>query len=176
MGRGHRVPRSFLLFRVSPHSNNIPRWPGTLKCRAPRRFHLQPGAIDPIWAWTDELLLGEWALKHSFGTLYPRDEATYSKIGARLSVVRTASAMRTKLQRMSSNGRRSGLLGSLRLLVAAQLDFFTEAEASARVTERASDCRSGGRGSNLRRKSAAVEQPDFRISVVFKDARRTLEL
>ena len=84
--------------------------------------------------------------------------------------------MRTKLHRMSANGRRSGLLGSLRLLVAAQLDFYTEAEASARVTESASARRSGGRGSNLRRKSAAVEQPDFRISVVFKDARRTLEL
>ena len=87
------------------------------------------------------------------------------------------SAMHIKLQRMSSNGRRSGLFGSLRLLVAAQLDFYTEAEASARVTESASDRRSGGRGSGFnRRKSAAVEQPDFRISVVFKDARRTLEL
>ena len=52
MGRGQRVPQSFSLFSVLPNSNITPRWPGTLTCRAPRRFHLQPGTIDPIWAWT----------------------------------------------------------------------------------------------------------------------------
>jgi len=119
MGRGNRVPRSFLLFSILPHSNITPRWPDTLTSRGPRRFHLQPGTIDSSWAWTDELLLGEWALKQNFGSLYPKDDAAYTAIVLRLSVVRTASAMRIKLQRMSANGRRSGLLSSLAALTTA---------------------------------------------------------
>jgi len=83
--------------------------------------------------------------------------------------------MRFQLQLMSK-GRHSGLLSSLAALTTSLHERFTAAEAAAVEKEKTSAAKSGGRGSNLRRKAAGVEQPNFRISVVFKDARRTLEL
>ena len=122
------------------------------------------------------MVLAEWALNQNFGTVYPKNEAAYSEIMSRLSVVRSAAALRIKLQKMTTNGRRSGLFASLRLVTASRLEYYTATEAAAVEKERKSAAKSGGRGSNLKRKPAPAEQPDFRISVVFKDARKTLKL
>jgi hypothetical protein len=122
------------------------------------------------------MVLADWALNQNFGTVYPKNEAAYSEIMSRLSVVRSAAALRTKLQKMTTNGRRSGLFASLRLVTASRLEYYTAAEAAAVGKERKSAAKSGGRGSHLNRKPAPVEQPDFQISVVFKDARKTLKL
>ena len=122
------------------------------------------------------MVLAEWALNQNFGTVYPKNEAAYFEIMSRLSVVRSAAALRTKLQKMTTNGRRSGLFASLRLVTASRLEYYAAAEAAAVGKERKSAAKSGGRGSHLNRKPAPVEQPDFRISVVFKDARKTLKL
>ena len=96
MQRGTGVMKSFSLFLVFSYVKTYPLFNDPLKSIAPRR--LRPAgevlAVARPWRPLDELVLADWAIEGSLDGKFPRGQEAYTMVQSRLSVPRSAAAIR----------------------------------------------------------------------------------
>ena len=130
------------------------------KSLVPRR--LRPAGevlgVPRQWSPLDELVLADWAMEQSLDGKFAKGEEAYKPVQSRLSVPRSAAAIRVQLQRMHGAG---GLaMYCMEVASALRCGYEEKAAAAEAAVAAAGLPKKSGRGGNFRR-ATTVRAPDF---------------